>query len=433
MSFSDFKENINGENWKQATLEMTKDQCLVNESSHFFDHIENLALKGKIVEFTYIGKLSLGRIIKDHFNRDIREDFDEKQKEVTKINIERIENGFDRVQYKPLSMRLFLFSSKIIFLEITLENNDDTKAKKYFKRLLKTKSFFKKVDIVKLLSEVTAFEEQTFEPFDKQKEGKTKKTSRFQIFSEIQLLDHNENITKEDHKYLKNYFLNRNCVENNGFDQLKDFTEEEICTGCSVSSSIEGAIVITRESISNNSILKELYSSFVQNVYFSFILTLHQFYYLNKISISVSKIDSNEMVNKDLIQTTYDLFKFKSKYMFNIVSQFSYLQDIHECFSRVYRIKQFEQEVTESIKPIRELNKERKDTSFVRTTQVFALFTTLNALLSFSTYLISNVISVFSWIYTIFLILTILLILGCVIISFFYFKHYWKEDEKVDS
>lgn len=420
------KSKIVKQNWKEAEFSKIEPNQLINESSHFFDYIENLVLKGRISEFDYIGETPLMELILDNFNKRLQKETSINQNDDAKKKIEQIKNSFLNIQYKPVTMRIFLFSSQILFLEISLENNDDTKAKEYFKRLIKIKSFFKKVDIVNLASNLTNIDEECFEPFDKQKEGKNKKTARFQIFSEIQLNDNNKFITQNDHFLLENYFLNRNSTESIYLFPMKQFSEEAIFAGSSVSCSIEGAIVITRESKINSRILKQMYKSFIQNIYYSFILTIHQFYYLHKIGISISKIDAGDKFNKKTIQATYDLFNFKSKYMFNIVSQFCYLQNVHDFFSKTYKIEQFENEVTTSIKPIRELIKERKDTTFVRATQIFAIFAALSALLTFSSYIISNLIVAFSLLHLYFLIGTIAVILVCLMTLLFFYRKYWK-------
>lgn len=71
----------------------------------------------------------------------------------------------------------------------------------------------------------------------------------------------------------------------------------------------------------------------VQNLFYSYILVLHQYYYLHFIKRCIQNLDIYDNDLRDdllIIKEKYTIFK--TKYLFNKVSLFYYQQKIYELF-----------------------------------------------------------------------------------------------------
>ena len=131
------------------------------------------------------------------------------------------------------------------------------------------------------------------------------KTTRFQLFSDIvlgnkQTILHGDQflIDENEINIISNYFLNRNSVKSYKNNKPHNINNYSMFLGNNVFCNEEGVLSITQNNSLNRELFERTYEkAIVQNLFYSYILVLHQYYYLHFIKRCIQNLD---IYDKDL-------------------------------------------------------------------------------------------------------------------------------------
>ncbi len=100
----------------------------------------------------------------------------------------------------------------------------------------------------------------------------------------------------------------------------------------------------------------------VQNLLYSYLLVLHQYYYLHFLKRRIQYLDIyDKNLRKKLLIIKEKYTIFKTKYLFNKISQFYYQQKIYELFFGALSISSFSNEIKDSFDPLDKLLKNSRE------------------------------------------------------------------------
>jgi len=397
----------------------TKD-FLITKSSHHFDHIENIVYGNDATCYSCKDRDYLSRIM----NTNIAQHFLDFQKENNNNNflsddqlLESLKDfpvafyKFNRdIDKKPEKAYVIAFSSGVFFVVFEYLVNQIILIRDYHKLNVSLKKYFKMLDINSLMKELIGLnsnngkssnpsnwdETDDFSTFDSQKEG-SNNTTRFHLFYDIQDLKSSV-ITLGDceGKRLANYLLDRNCERNADDKDLMFIKTVSLFADNKVYNTLEGVLVHTHKTHSNEHFTDNVvYSKIQMNTFYSYILVLHQYYFLHHLArviqvifIEYDKIKSRESkaqilkIGNKLKTISLMLSMLKTKFMFEIVSQFERQQRLYNMFFRTYEIIRYIEEIEHSTAPLEKVVTGTTSEVVDRTFKMLTYVTVTNALVT---------------------------------------------------
>ena len=379
------------------------DNSFISDNSRHFDHIENIFYKKNLV-YIFKGKdldcFSCFPLTNSYGNKLVS-------------------------KYRISNIRLIVFETGIFFIEIMYKLLNIKIPEDYFDYLLDLRNHFKDIEIDSFVKSVIG-NELKYESFDMQGNSKT---TRFQLFSDIvlgnkQTILHGDQflIGENEINIISNYFLNRNSVKSYKNNKPHNINNYSMFLGNNVFCNEEGVLSITQNNSLNRELFERTYEkAIVQNLFYSYILVLHQYYYLHFIKRCIQNLDIYDNDLRDdllIIKEKYTIFK--TKYLFNKVSLFYYQQKIYELFFNSLSIKSFSDEIRDSIEPMDKLLKNSREEKLNLFAKLFTTVTITNATISILNFIISMFVKTV-WLKNV-LILSpaFILFLSYVLILFFY-------------
>lgn len=379
------------------------DNSFISDNSRHFDHIENIFYKKDLV-YIFKGKeqecFSFFPLMNSYGNRlDGR--------------------------YRISDIRLIVFETGIFFIEIKYKLLNVPGPEDYFDYLLDLRNHFKDIEIDAFVNSVIG-NELKYESFDMQGNSKT---TRFQLFSDIVLGNkqtalHNDKflIGENEINIISNYFLNRNSVKHYNIYQPHNINNYSMFLGNNVFCNEEGVLSITQKNSLNKELFERTYQkAIVQNLLYSYLLVLHQYYYLHFLKRRIQYLDIYDKdLRNDLLIIKKKYTIFKTKYIFNKVSQFYYQQKIYELFFESLSINSFSDEIKDSFDPLDKLLKNSREEKLNLFAKLFTTVTITNATISIFNFIMTIFVEI-EWLRKV-LILSpaVIVLLSYVLILLFY-------------
>lgn len=336
------------------------DKDFISPDSRHFDHIEELAIGDQRVIHAFDYKISTNKtddcfyqFLSDFYNKNA------KKAEQTKID-------FENLKYIIKKFKVLIFDSGIFFVIFECKSTRKHKMERYFEDVYNIKRYFKNIIILDLISKIFGIKKKNFYSFDSSqniyKDGV--QTNRFQMFFDIWVNSNNKVMDESKVDLLANYCLNRNCVEKITVDKIVDFQSRSMFASNYVYSSTESCVSITFENNFNRDLIHATQFAVQQNLFFDYMLVLHQYYYLHYIAKKTQNLNINNLNIKNKLDLILAEFStLNTKYFYLNVSQFYYVQNIYNSFLDSYSIKNYIEEVSESIEPLSKILNSKTTTS----------------------------------------------------------------------
>ncbi len=360
---------------KCSENDLKPDEKFITGNSRHFDYIENLFFSKNSDDKKQLQQLGIALHVEDKnaFESQIKEYIDEKDKKIL-------------LEYKLLDVKFIVFNTKLLFVAFKYKTYKNNQIEDFFDKLSKIKKVFKNMSIIPFIKKF--FQHNDIMAFDMQEEGKT---SRFQIFTEIKVGTNkkkdNENTTlvrylsPDQISVLANYFINRNTLKDKRYALYEKNDSISMFFGNEVFCSEEGIVSITEKNQFNWELVMRTYDATIQNLFYSYILVLHQFFYLHYLKILLQELD---LKNKNISDVLYDINMkytiFRTKWLYNKVSQFKYQETLYQYIYDKYSIEVFSEEIKDATEPLVNLLNERRTKRLDIIVKIFTSVTITNAI-----------------------------------------------------
>ena len=354
----------------------------ISDNSRHFDHVEKVFSSENPNNYA----LKIDSMIRKKGNlyASKNEDFDE----ISKLD------GQLGDTYNIQNIKFIMFSTGVFFLIYKIKILNVTELQNYFELLLILKNYFKRQQMMQNTANLIGLPSDKIEAFDMQHDS----TSRFQMFSEVVIGINNSNsyknnitnhnLSENDCNIIANYFLNRNSVEDyTGVNVLK-INKENIFSGSDAYCTDEGLFCLTIKSKNNIDIYDNTYKKntngvkvVIQNLFYSYVLVLHQYYYLHYLKRKVQDLNVFDKNNKEELYKLKENYTiFQTQFMFKKVSQFYYQERIYQMIHKTLSIEDFSKEFILSTEPLEKLLNEIRLNKFDFIAKLLAAITFGNAL-----------------------------------------------------
>lgn len=353
------------------------DNSFISDNSRHFDHIENIFYKKDLV-YIFKGK---------------------EQECFSRFPLTNSYGNKLDGRYRISDIRLIVFETGIFFIEIKYKLLNVPGPEDYFDYLLDLRNHFKDIEMDAFVKSVIG-NELKYESFDMQGNSKT---TRFQLFSDIVLGNkqttlHNDKflIGENEINIISNYFLNRNSVKHYNIYQPHSINNYSMFLGNNVFCNEEGVLSITQKNSLNKELFERTYEkAIVQNLLYSYLLVLHQYYYLHFLKRRIQYLDIYDKdLRNDLLIIKEKYTIFKTKYLFNKVSLFYYQQKIYELFFNSLSISSFSDEIKDSFDPLDKLLKNSREEKLNLFAKLFTTVTITNATISIFNFIMTMFVKI---------------------------------------
>lgn len=354
----------------------------ISDNSRHFDHVEKVFSSENPNNYA----LKIDSMIRK--NDDSYDSKNENFDKIPKLDEQLTES------YDIQNIKCIMFSTGVFFLIYKIKIINVTEYRQYFKLLMTLKNYFKIQKMMKYTADLIGLSLDKIEAFDMQHDN----TSRFQMFSEVVIGKNDSNFYKNDkikHNFsendcniIANYFLNRNSVEDYDGVKVLEIKKENIFPGSDAYCTDEGLFCLTIKSKNNIDIYDNTYKknvngvkAVIQNLFYSYMLVLHQYYYLHYLKRKVQDLnvfDKNSKEELYKLKENYTIFQ--TQFMFKKVSQFYYQEKIYQMIHKTLSIEDFSKEFILSTEPLEKLLNEIRINKFDFIAKILAAITFGNAL-----------------------------------------------------
>ncbi|MDD3383679.1 MAG: hypothetical protein PHX46_02575 [Bacilli bacterium] len=395
--FSTLNSNINTIKQNLLDKNFTNDEQFIDDDSRHFDHIEQMFLyKANKVLVSNEDEFTTEKINCSTEPNNYAFSIDKNNNNFSKVfKFENNSNIEIEKFFSIENLKFILFETGIFFLIIKYKSCIIHKYEEYFEIILKLRDYYKQTKILDFVETITGLQKKQTETFDMDKE---QGTTRFQMFSEV-VLGHEDNKkyrhSKNDYEYLNenetnilaNYFLNRNSVANYIHFPPDKIPYTSAFYGNKVFCTEEGVLSLTTKYSCNIKLYNKTYEGknepFIQNVFYSYIIILHQYYFLHYLKKKIKKLNIyDKKIKENLISIKEEYVLFQTNYIYKKVSQFYYQEKIYQLFLNTLSIDNFSKEIENSTKPLDEILKEKRNEKLDLIVKFFTAITITNAFCS---------------------------------------------------
>ena len=352
----------------------------IKENSRHFDHIEELFLSKN-------NNLGKAYQLRNKNNPNNLENFIKLFPDFPFLKEKQNYSNFNLTDIQIIS-----FSTKILFFIFETKINHTDEIIKFHDKLLLLKSGFKNFDIVNFIKNIVPKKTKLyFFDMSNNKEEKNG-TTRFKLFINLcfkknkrkENKNKKENyINSEELNLLSYYFTNRNMIKKVKKDKLKENDNVSLFYDNNVFCSEESIAIITQMNAFNFDLIDNTFKYVIQNAFYSYILSLHQYFYLHYLKIKIQKIDTNNSkILYDLNELENEYTIFQNKWLYRIVSQFEHQQKLYSFINSKLNIFAFDKEIQFSLKPLQELKDSKRQEKIKNILSIFNIFGISSSILS---------------------------------------------------